>query len=64
MHDWVRGYQAHSADLRALAGSRGLLTADLERLLEDLAHDALVIEHELDNRRQRQRLRAQRELPV
>ena len=64
MSDWARGYRAHDADLRVLAASRGLLTRELQWLLDDVMHDASVIEHELDNRLQRQRLRAQREVQL
>jgi len=61
---WPDVYRAALADVSRLAKSRGLLTAELDQLIEDLMQDAYVIEHSLDNRAQRRRLAAAKEEPT
>jgi len=61
---WPDVYRAALTDMRRLATSRGLMTPDLDQLIEDLMQDAYVIEHSLDNRAQRRKLAAAREEPT
>jgi len=60
---WPDIYRTAVIDVSKLATDRGLMTPELERLIEDLMQDAYVIEHCLDNRAQRRRLAAAREEP-
>lgn len=63
---WTDAYRLAIADVRHLAGSRGILSPELSLLLDDLEGDALVIEHASDNRLRRARLRvvAREALPL
>jgi hypothetical protein len=59
--DWAEGYRAALRDVKTLAVSRQL-SGDIAQLVTDLQGDSDVIDHELFNRRQRAKLRAEREL--
>lgn len=61
MSDWCSGYRAALCDFGRLIEDRDLMTEPIAQLLRDLDGDAFVIEHELDNKLARKRLRAQRE---
>lgn len=63
LSDWTKGYHAALDDFERLATARGYaLHAEQRALLADLRQDSLVIKHELDNRKQRVKLRAAREV--
>ena len=61
MSQWSDGYRTALADVLRLAHNRALLVAEIAALIADLSQDALVIEHEQDNRLQRRRRRAVQE---
>lgn len=63
--DWAKGYQSAIADVAVLAETRGIGSPQLDELLTDLRRDAQVIDHEHQNRRQREVLKAKQEaLPL
>lgn len=60
--DWAKGYQNALADVAVLAESRGISSPMLDELLTDLRRDSMVIDHEHQNRHQREWLRAKQEV--
>ena len=51
--EWTKGYVEALRDFRLLVQSRGELTPGIEQLFADLGRDARAIDHEAENREQR-----------
>jgi hypothetical protein len=55
---WGEGYRRALRDLSYFAQHRGLMSPQLDTLLNDMERDAYVIAHEYDNKQQKKRLAA------